>query len=183
MTCAHPNCPCGEYVTEEGCERPGTQTECTGDRACAAAEHIGGCFAEGRTRDERRGLSDHAACQAAVQAIYDAAVEVMDDTTGLTDLMPPRQAFEYRLGTFGQVYHREGITDLIRERDEARWDLSTLQSERDAAILAAQLPLRQALVSIAVGPPPSIKNKVAYDQWLIAKKAMDALDPAWQEAF
>lgn len=129
----------------------------------------------GWTRDE------YLASPAMARRLHTRILDLEDEIAQLH-----REKHSYVCEQCGERYSDSDYTkirDYEKALREAQWELSTLRTERDAAILAAQLPLRQALAGIAIGPPPDLKNKVAYDQWLIAKKAMDALDPDWQEAF
>lgn len=57
---------------------------------------------------------DHTFCQAAYEALYEAAVEVIENPPPLGT---QRDYLDHRLGTLGHHYHREGTAEILRERD------------------------------------------------------------------
>ena len=57
---------------------------------------------------------DHAACRAALNAMYESAVEIMDDPPEIGTM---RFWFDSRLGSFGHAYYKEGWEEFLRERD------------------------------------------------------------------
>lgn len=96
-------------------------------------------------------MADHTHCQAAINAIYEAAVEVMED--------PPKVGtqrfwFDSRLGTAGHAYHKQGWAETIAENGRLREALEEIASrptvERnpdgdDQAAHTMQMIAREAL--------------------------------------
>lgn len=62
-------------------------------------------------------------CQAAHNALYEAAVEIMENPPGVGT---QRDLLDHRLGTMGHLLQREGYEAIMRERDEARGEAEAL---------------------------------------------------------